>query len=105
MYSSKPQSSSGVDDAGASAKWIVMGRFASRASLKAGAKIDMSPTAGSPQRSMPTTPLKRYFRARETTSRAVGRVLRRSMERMRFVFIFWVVVVEWAVMQERIVEM
>lgn len=94
-----------MEDAGDSAKWMVIGRFASRACLNAGAKMETSPTAGSPQRSMATTPWERYFRARNSTSTAVGRLLRRSMERMRFVFILEAGEELAAAMQERIVWM
>lgn len=46
----------------------------------------MSPEAGSPQRSMPTTPSERYLVARSTTSRAVARLFLRSMDSIRLVF-------------------
>lgn len=69
--------------------------------VNAGSKIETSPTAGSPQRSTPTTPLERYARARSTTCIAVSGSSRRSIERMRLVFM---VEVELKVeMQPRIV--
>lgn len=71
--------SSVVVQFGCSAKWIVRGIEREEARLKTDVKIEMSPTAGSPQRSMPTMP---WVLARERTERAVGRELRRSMERL-----------------------
>lgn len=65
--------------------------------------METSPTDGSPQRSIATTPLDRYLRARSTTDRAVGRSFLRSMERMRDVFMREVAL-NW-VMQVRIVWM
>lgn len=86
-YESSFHSSSEVDDWGASAKWMVVFMSFLRDFSKADWNIEISPLAGSPQRSTPTTPWSPYLSAKSTTSIAVASLFRRSIESIKFVFI------------------
>lgn len=68
----------------ASAKCRVIFKPAAFALANESVKMRTSPLAGSPQRSMPTTPVDEYLMHRSTTSSAWATVLRRSTERIRY---------------------